>query len=168
MGAFRFLHRWPAIVPSGSPMEGSVPLLDDRDRELEDYLDSTPLGILDVATVTANQGSITGATDLTDLTVTVNVQAGRSIRVAAVAQSLNSGANSNLLYIKEDGTTKQTSRYVASTVAESFPGAWVILAPTAGEHTYKLTGDVGGGTMTLVASSSSPAQLVVEDIGRSV
>ena len=38
MGLFRFLHRWPAIVPAGSDMEGAVPLLDDRDRELEDYL----------------------------------------------------------------------------------------------------------------------------------
>ena len=38
MGLFRFLHRWPAIVPPDSSLHDVVPLLDDRDRELEDYL----------------------------------------------------------------------------------------------------------------------------------
>lgn len=37
MRLFRFPHAWPAIV-TGTEVERAVPLLDDRDRELEDYL----------------------------------------------------------------------------------------------------------------------------------
>ena len=123
------------------------------------------LGTLAYAEVFADQTGITAATDLTGLSVTVTVGTGRRIRVSAVARASNTGANSNLLYIKEDETTKQTASYVASTATESFPDAWVVLNPSAGSHTYKLTGDVGAGTMTLRASSTAPAQLLVEDIG---
>lgn len=66
MGLFRFPHAWPAIVPAGSDMEGAVPLLDDRDRELEDHLaypwqDYTPA--IDAVTTDPTMGtdaSLTG------------------------------------------------------------------------------------------------------------
>lgn len=38
MGAFRFLHRWTALVQPDDELADVVPLLEDRDRELEDYL----------------------------------------------------------------------------------------------------------------------------------
>ena len=38
MGAFRFLHRWTAIVKPDDELGDAVPLLEDRDRELEDHL----------------------------------------------------------------------------------------------------------------------------------
>jgi hypothetical protein len=117
------------------------------------------------AEVTANQGSITTVTDLTGLTVTVTVGTSRRIRVTGQIRSSNTGANSNLLLIKEGATTLQTSTYVASTATASSPAATAILTPTAGAHTYKLAADVGGGTMTMVAAANQPAFILVEDLG---
>lgn len=126
---------------------------------------SVPLGYLDSAQVTADQPGITGLTPLTDLEVTVTVAAGRRLKISMAARGSNTGANSNLIYITKDGSIIQTSWYVASTVAESFPPVFALDEPSAGAHTYALSADVGGGTMTLRASSAGPAILLVEDIG---
>lgn len=150
----------------GDDFENVIARLSDRDRQLEDYLSKTlPQGELGYAQVTADQGAITTVTDLTSLTVTVTVGAGRRIRITGAIRSSNTGANSNLLLIRESTTTLQTSSYVASTATERMPPAVYVFTPTAGSHTYKLTADTGGGTMTMRASSTAPAFIQVEDIG---
>lgn len=37
MSAFRFPHRWLALL-RGSPLDDAIPYLDDRDRAIEDFL----------------------------------------------------------------------------------------------------------------------------------
>ncbi|MGH9266735.1 MAG: hypothetical protein ACRD0D_01005 [Acidimicrobiales bacterium] len=38
MALFRFAHRWPAMAEVAPALARAVPWLDDRDRDLEDYL----------------------------------------------------------------------------------------------------------------------------------
>ncbi len=122
------------------------------------------LGEIGYAEVMADQGSITTIVDLTSLTATVTVAAGRRIRISAGCRHSNSGANSNVLYIREGSTTLQTASLIGSTSTQFLNGA-VVITPTAGAHTYKLSAETGGGTMTMRASSTSPAFILVEDIG---
>jgi hypothetical protein len=130
--------------------------------------------VLGSAAVTASQGSLgAGPTDLTGLTVTVNVCANRRIRVraAAVLRNGESAANSGQLLIVADGTTIRTAPSglvsTASTgVKEYTPAEVYIAAPSAGSHTYKLQATFAAGSANLMeASSTQPATLVVEDLG---
>jgi hypothetical protein len=130
--------------------------------------------VLGSAAVTASQGSLgAGPTDLTGLSVTVNVCANRRIRVraAAVLRNGESAANSGQLLIVADGTTIRTAPSglvsTASTgVKEYIPAEVDITAPSAGSHTYKLQSSFANGSANLMeASATQPATLVVEDLG---
>jgi hypothetical protein len=73
--------------------------------------------------------------------------------------------------IKEDGTTVQTAELnidsrTTAAINQSLERS-VVEAPTAGSHTYTITLALGGGSgsLTMVASSTSPAFILVEDIG---
>jgi microcystin-dependent protein len=48
VGAFRFLHRWTALVKPDDELADVVHLLEDRDRELEDHLTdvAVPVGLI--------------------------------------------------------------------------------------------------------------------------
>jgi hypothetical protein len=130
--------------------------------------------VLGSASATASQGSLgAGPTDLTGLSVTVNVCANRRIRVraAAVLRNGESAANSGQLLIVADGTTIRTAPAglvsTASTgVKEYTPAEVDIVAPSAGSHTYKLQATFAAGSANLMeASATQPATLVVEDLG---
>jgi hypothetical protein len=121
------------------------------------------------AQVTANQTGITAATDLTGLTVTVTVTSGRRLRISASAGFSSSVANDQCqLQINEGATTligTQFTVVVANNVQWLTPIA--IITPTAGTHTYKLTGFrlSGTGNLTMYAGTALPAFILVEDIG---
>jgi hypothetical protein len=130
--------------------------------------------VLGSASVTASQGSLgAGPTDLTGLSVTVNVCANRRIRVraAAVLRNGESAANSGQLLVVADGTVIRTAPSglvsTASTgVKEYTPAEVDIAAPSAGSHTYKLQATFAAGSANLMeASATQPATLVVEDLG---
>jgi hypothetical protein len=132
-------------------------------------------GVLGAATpVTANQTGLgAGPTDLTGLSVTVNVCANRRIRVTgyAVLRNGESAANSGQLLIVADGTVVRTVPAglvsTASTGVKEGVGASIdITAPSAGSHTYKLQSTFAAGSANLMeASATQPATLVVEDLG---
>jgi hypothetical protein len=139
-------------------------------------LENLPLGVLGYAQRVANHvGFITTEVDLTDLSVTVTVPAGRRIRVSAEARFFSS-VNHDIVeldiseplvsYVRKaqvvchwDGATAGAGNI---TIATS-----VILTPTAASHTYKLSAKRASGTgnVTMVASADSPAFILVEDIG---
>ncbi len=109
-------------------------------------------------------------TDLINLNTTVTVGAGRRVKVsfqAALSRTVVDGYT--FLNIKEGATTTfLTFSQIPShpNIGESISG-FVLLSPTAGVHTYKLTLRRSGGTGTvgLVANSLQPATIVAEDIG---
>jgi hypothetical protein len=120
------------------------------------------------AEVTANQGTFTALTDLTSLTVTVTIAAGRRIRVSALA-AFSSSVSGDVaqFYIREGATSLQIVNVACATSAGFYAVASVILTPSAAAHTYKLSAQRQGGTgnITMNAAAATPAYILVEDIG---
>lgn len=133
--------------------------------------DTAPLGALGYAEVTADQGSITTTTDLTDLAVTVTVRTGRRLRITGWARGYAvSAADAQGDLSVREGATLLASRDSLMGVAGNGM-AWgpvlAVVTPAAGEHTYKLTAEqtVGAGGLVMLASATVPAFILVEDIG---
>lgn len=121
------------------------------------------------AQVTANQGSITTETDLTSLTVTVTVNSGERIKITGhVRVASTSASDVPELHIKESTTVLALDRSAFTTASSlvTIHGE-VILTPSAGSHTYKLSmlRDSGSGTLTMSAGATFPAYILVEGIG---
>lgn len=118
------------------------------------------------AEVTANQGSITTETDLTNLTAAVEVPTGAKIRIIGRV-SLESSANDNIMrmLIKEGATNLSWVRQNGDFSGQGT--TFIAIAneePSAGAHTYKLTAirDTGAGTVTMTAGSEKPGFISVE------
>jgi hypothetical protein len=129
---------------------------------------TAPSSTLGYAEVVANQGTFTAATDLTGLTATVTVPAGRRIRITGRVLMLSSVATDEVqLRIMEGGTVLQHAGQItnASSGANDFKSEYII-TPTAGTHTYKLMGlrATGSGNVTMYANAADPAYILVEDI----
>lgn len=124
--------------------------------------------VLGQAQVTANQGSITGNVDLTSLTTTVNVPAGTNfLRITGKAEWTSTVTSDTVgLQINEGAT--QLNRQLASNYGAGggtgMTAVHIVASPTAGSHTYKLLmGRVAGsGTITMNATSTTPALISVE------
>jgi hypothetical protein len=135
-----------------------------------------PAAMLGYSQVVANQTGIGGSdTDLTGLTVTVTVPAGRTIRILgyAVTENIAAAVNWSLLKIKEGAAELQTSvgGHGATAGIDRYytHNPIAVIRPTAGTHTYKLTLAWGTGTGNLSPSAGPrPAFLMAEDITGSV
>ena len=127
-----------------------------------------PRGILQggYAQVTANQGSITAVVDLTGLSITVTVGAGRRIRVSGHVIMSNTAIGNCVVYIYEGGTQLQ-EHIITCAAANGFTTNTpsVILQPSAGTHTYKLRAQASSGTGSTTALAIDPAWIMAEDIG---
>lgn len=175
-------------TPAASPAEPSLPLnaiklarvvvgaavtsitsANITDTRTRAAFGAAPGGTLGHAQVTAVQGPITAEVDLTGLTVTVNLPASRRIKITGMALFNSTVAGDEVrLLIKEGTTTLQTAIHALSTASafESLHGS-VVLTPSAGSHTYKLSGvrNSGTGTVNMTAAATIPAFILVEDIG---
>lgn len=136
-------------------------------RHGDDIIDVSdlPRGILDEAVQAGPQTGITTEADLTGMTVTVDVPAGRKLKITAkgtLSASSNSiDATGN---IKESttqlGVWGQCWSMLAANDAIGQSG-FAIVEPSAGVHTYKMTAlRTGSGTLNV-----TNAHLIVEDIG---
>lgn len=130
---------------------------------------AVPAGTLGYAQVTASQTGITASVDLTGLTVTVTVSAGRRIRLSffGLLQSTVSGDSGQIQ--AQEGATVLIAAIadIGTTPVNASVAGSVILQPTAGVHTYKLTAAraVGTGSLTMAAGANNPAWIMAEDIG---
>lgn len=112
------------------------------------------------------QGSITTAVDLTGLTTTVVVPSGRRVRITGYVAQAGSTVSTDAinLIVLEDGV-QITSATIAATTAGTLTAIAVRL-PAAGSRTYKLQmSRTGTGDVTMTATASAPAFILVEDIG---
>src|SRR5690554_6485754 len=135
-------------------------------------MNEIPKGVLGYAQVTSGQSGITSMTDLTGLSVTVNIPAGRIIRITGHALIGVSNTRSVAAgWIREGSST--LGRFGAvdnqALAAQAFAlgyGAAILSSPSAGQHTYKLSLEVtsGTGSASITASSTSPAYILVEDL----
>lgn len=120
------------------------------------------------AQITANQAAIVGVVDVTGLTVTVNVNPGRRIKITACANAQNTNADQGCqFFIKEGSTSLENGITLNGNAGVSSSTMFAaVLSPSAGSHTYKVTAqNYVGGTVTVTATTSNPAWILVEDIG---
>jgi hypothetical protein len=127
-------------------------------------------GTLGYAETATAQTSISSETDLTSLAVTVTVVSGRRIKITGQTEiTCDATAGAALGRIKEGATyLGQYANVAFGSGGETFQSmGCVILTPTAGSHTYKLTlaKSGGAGTVSMQTSATHPAFILVEDIG---
>jgi hypothetical protein len=125
-------------------------------------------GVKGYASRTTAQTAITTVTDITSLTVTFTAATGRLYLITGVCLMLSSVANDiGMLRITNDLNTTQS--YDQKVLATSDQGlrAHALVSPGAGSATYKLRAGrlSGSGNLTVSASASVPAFILVEDIG---
>jgi hypothetical protein len=130
---------------------------------------SLPGGWVGYAQVTADQNTITTLVDLTGLSQAVTLGSNRRIRIHAevhVANGSGSG-NRSQLYIREGSTTLQRAQWGHETTGTEGPAACsVILTPSSGSHTYKLSLEaLDASTTNLKAAADIPAFIYIEDVG---
>lgn len=127
-----------------------------------------PKGKVGFAQVTAAQGTITTVVDLTSLTVTFTALASRYYRITGFVNNFTSSVTTDRAdLIIADGSSVQIA---AATTSVSTPTALIcfaVLQPGAGSKTYKLRAQRGAGTgnVSMNASATTPAFILIEDIG---
>lgn len=133
-------------------------------------LANMPLGRLGYAQVVASQGGITTEVDLTSLSVTVTAGTSRRLRITAQLLLSSTVATDHAGFSIKEGATQLngTSAPFSGTASRNTTHYCAVsITPTSGSHTYKLTAarQAGTGTITMGASSTNPAFILVEDIG---
>lgn len=120
--------------------------------------------------VTLSQSIAAAVTELTGLSVTVTVPAGRRLRITGhVYVQVTAGApGSPHIAIHEGGTrlgiADQSISATTPNINLSLDGS-VVVSPTAGSHTYHLRGGADTGDTALYQGGASfPAYILVEDI----
>lgn len=132
-----------------------------------------PGGLIGKAKVTSNQSSITSLVAATGLTLTLTPNASRDIKIVAVLEmSAATASGQYQIVILKDGTqiARTDVAYAPLTANLAIGGRCEALdeSPTNASHTYSVSVGQSGGdvnTWTLVASSTVPASLKVEDVG---
>lgn len=127
-------------------------------------------GTLGFAQITASTAAISADTDIPGLSVTVIVGAGRRILISCMTPFDRTVADGlTRIHIKEGATNLQNLDGFVRAATEgaiALQGS-VVLTPSAGTHTYKLSIErlSGTGTTRLVLAVGQPAHILVEDIG---
>lgn len=126
-----------------------------------------PSSTLGYAALTTSQTGITTETDVNDLSVTVTVPAGRRLKISS-GMGLQSTVAGDYAFMRltEDGNNISYSQIITGASVQNTDSVAVV-TPSAGSHTYKAraarTGSAAG-TISVVAATTNPAYLLVEDI----
>lgn len=126
--------------------------------------------LVGLGTKTSSQGTFTSETDITGLTVTFTADGVHSYRLSAIldiTSSVNSDAAA--IWIKEGSTyLRRAGGTLAFNNVSYTLSTWVIVTPTAGSHTYKVTALRTGGTGNLTVDAGtgnpSPAYLLAQQL----
>ena len=123
-------------------------------------------GVLANPMVTVNQSGITSQVDVTGLTATIWTLQGQRLKISAGCAYISAPvppSDQYGFYILEDGVTCQ----VGLCMGGASPAPVIIRSPAPGLHTYKVqvahTSGSSAGVMS--AGASSPAWLLIEDMG---
>lgn len=134
-----------------------------------------PGGGIGWAVVTSGQTNIGNGSmvDLTNLSVAVTVGTNRLIRVEgwALFQAGTSATNIDFA-IRESTTTladhQNTEMFGAGSVIGTVYASCLLVAPSGGAHTYKLSVQFSANTNNaLIATATTPAHILITDLGPS-
>lgn len=140
------------------------------DRREYSSLFRAPRGELAYAALASTTADITAETDII-AAAAVTVEADRKVRLDANLLYRYLAAETSMVWmrIKEGGTSLVDSRaYKVMISQDRLPlAAMIRITPTAGTHTYKITGEVtgGAGAFRVEAPPSGFATLSVTDVG---
>lgn len=124
--------------------------------------------LIENAEVNSSQSNISTEVDITGLSVDVTVASGGSkVKITGFLPLMHGTPGDRAaLRIKEGSTTLQTAYYgvVAEGAALSVE---IIITPSAGSHTYKLTiqRDTGSNNINLYMDSTTKGLIAVEQLG---
>jgi hypothetical protein len=129
-----------------------------------------PKGRMGSASVTADQGSITTVVDLTSLSVTFTAISAHYYLILGKCLAQSTVATDQVQLVIADGSSTQINADAdnASVANQSFGlGAMALVTGASGSTTYKLRmlRGAGSGTVTMKASATVPAFIVVQDLG---
>jgi hypothetical protein len=122
-----------------------------------------------VERVTDSSTWTTAISDVAGMSQAVTVNANRKIRISACFSVTTSTEDAHDFYIREGSTALRGVRHVWGNISPSdFIDFSVVLNPSAGSHTYKLSAEkANAGTGNILASGTNPAFLLIEDLGPS-
>lgn len=141
--------------------------IEDLALDVDAKLTAGPAGLLGYAEQQGPQ-AVTGAeADLTGLSVTFTVAAGRKVRLRAVVMDTHTvAAGWDHIYIREGVTLITEAQVTFSAGVAGLLVAERIITPTAGAHTYKVTFLAEAGTANIgTAGRALYSTLTAEDVG---
>lgn len=122
-----------------------------------------------VFTTGSTQAGITTVVDITSLSTIVTIGTGRLIKISGEVQAQSTVADDTArLQIQEGATILQVcDQLMRPANTTNKMKLSIVLTPTPGSHTYKLTMQriAGSGTITVNQNTPSVSQLLIEDIG---
>lgn len=156
-------------MPTRTPYIGNVPL---GDALASSELNNGPGGWYGWVErdTNATTTATTQQTNNAGLSVTPSVPADRLIRIEFRSRGISRDSTGTVLVgLFEDGTLIADAHAQITAVGVAMPLApcWVVRTPAAGSRVYTVGfwNAVGTGTATLSATSTSEAQLLVQDLG---
>ena len=162
------VYGWPKPVNTDRVADG-WDAISDAVEAIETTVAALPLGEIGYAERTSNLTGITALQDLTGLSVAVVVGTSRRIRITAhVNLSATVANDSAAVVIREGSTTLREAATVLPVASRpQTVTCQVIVTPSSGAHTYKLSAqrDAGSGTVSVEAAATRPAFILVEDLG---
>jgi hypothetical protein len=109
-------------------------------------------------------------TDISGLSQTVTVNTNRKIRITFDASVNTSATDACFFFIREGSTQLRAITHVwGPNSTSSYIHFSVVISPSSGSHTYKISGQANTGTtnVKILASATNPAQMTIDDIGPS-
>lgn len=132
-------------------------------------VNNLPGGWIGYAQITADSATFsTTVTDIAGLSQAVTVNASRRIKITLSASVNTDTLDACDFFIREGSTALRGVRFVwGNTSASSYVHFHVVLTPTAGSHTYKISGSTAnvGTDVKILAGTDNPASILIEDIG---
>lgn len=126
-------------------------------------------GVIGYAAGTTTQAAVGAVVDVTSCSIAVTVGTGRRIKITGrINTGVASAIDTNVFMLIQEGATevgRVAGMHSAGGKELTLYGA-THLTPTAGAHTYKLTVQASGGTVTVGQNvTNAPQFILVEDIG---
>ena len=137
--------------------------------EIASMLTKAPRGIINrVTAITTQNFTTTSSVDFTSLSITFTAVANRYYKISFSLPSVTGSASNRFVTQIRDGSNNELLAIYNEVTSLGFSiAAYTVKTFSAGSTTIKLSGyrDAGSNTIGSFGASTSPMELIVEDIG---